>query len=215
LGLVDAALAVGRFDPTRRELKQMTSFTGPPTEVRPHALVVYESMFGNTKAVAEVVALALSHDFEVDLTECGSAPCPVPDDIALLVVGAPTHAFSLSRANTRENARQQAPANAHPSQSGLRDWLGQLQHGGRLAWPAGLVAAAFDTKVAHPRLPGSAAAVAAKKLRRLGVSVVVAPKTFHVEGTLGPLVDGESDASLLWGRELAGACLTSRKATSG
>jgi hypothetical protein len=187
----------------------------PFTGVRPHALVIYESMFGNTKALAEVVALALSRDFEVDLTECSSAPTPVPADVALLVVGAPTHAFSLSRANTRDSARQQAPSSAHPSQSGLRDWLGRLQHAGRPAGPAGLVAAAFDTKVVHPRLPGSAAAVAARKLRRLGVSVVVAPKTFYVEGTQGPLVDGESDASLQWGRELAGVCLTSRKATSG
>lgn len=193
----------------------MSSYNSPLTGVRPHALVVYESMFGNTKAVAEVVALALSHDFEVDLTECGSAPTPVPDEVALLVVGAPTHAFSLSRASTRDSARQQTPPTAHPSESGLRDWLGRLEHCGRPAGPTGLVAAAFDTKVARPRLPGSAAAVAAKKLRRLGVSVMVAPKTFYVEGTQGPLVDGESDASLQWGRELVGACLTSRKATSG
>jgi hypothetical protein len=192
----------------------MPSFSGPRTELRPRALVVYESMFGNTKAVAEVVALALSRDFEVDLTECGSAPCPLPDDVALLVVGAPTHAFSLSRANTRGSARQQAPATARPSESGLRDWLGCLQHNGRASRPAGLVAAAFDTKVAHPRLPGSAAGAAAKKLHHLGVDVVVAPKTFYVEGTQGPLVDGEGDAALEWGRALAGACLTARSATS-
>jgi hypothetical protein len=206
---------MSRFDPARRELKQMSSFSGPPTETRPHALVVYESMFGNTKAVAEVVALGLSHDFEVDLVECGSAPCPVPDDVALLVVGGPTHAFSLSRANTRESARQQAPPTARPSESGIREWLSRLGHTDRPAVPTGLVAAAFDTKVAHPRFPGSAASAAAKRLRRLGVSVVVAPKTFYVDGMQGPLIDGESDASLEWGRALAGACLTSRRATSG
>lgn len=192
----------------------MSSSSRPRTEVRPHALVVYESMFGNTKAVAEVVALALSRDFEVDLTECGQAPCPLPEDVALLVVGAPTHAFSLSRANTRDSAREQAPPTAHPSESGIRDWLGRLEHTPRKARPPALVAAAFDTKAARPRLPGSAAAVAARKLRRLGVSVVVAPKTFYVEGMQGPLVDGETDASLEWGRALAGTCLTSRNAPS-
>jgi hypothetical protein len=139
--------------------------------------VVYESMFGNTRTVAEVVALALSRDFEVDLVECGEAPSPLPDDVALLVVGAPTHAFSLSRANTRDSARQQAPAAVRPSDLGLRDWLGQLTHSGRRSDPAGVVAAAFDTKVAHPRLPGSAAVAATKKLHRLGFSTAIAPKT--------------------------------------
>lgn len=192
----------------------MSSVGGPHTEARPRALVVYESMFGNTRAVAEVVALALSRDFEVDLTECGNAPCPIPEDVALLVVGAPTHAFGLSRPNTRDSARQQAPSGAHPTESGLRDWLVCLRRDGGSAGRAGLVAAAFDTKVAHPRLPGSAAAAAAKKLRRLGVSVVVDPRTFYVEGMQGPLVAGESDASLEWGRGLAAACLTSGNATS-
>ena len=93
----------------------MSTFSSLPTELRPRALVVYESMFGNTKAVAESVALALSRDFEVDLTECGSAPLPLPDDVALLVVGAPTHAFSLSRENTRDSAQQEAPATARTS----------------------------------------------------------------------------------------------------
>jgi hypothetical protein len=192
----------------------MSLGNGLRTERRPRALVVYESMFGNTKAVAEVVALGLSRDFEVDLIEVGEAPSPVPDDVALLVVGAPTHAFSLSRANTRDSARQQAPATARPSESGLRDWLGRLQHSGRQALPTGLVAAAFDTKVAHPRMPGSAAGAAAKKLRHLGVRVVVAPQTFYVEGMQGPLVDGQTDASLAWARALAAACLTSRNATA-
>ena len=192
----------------------MPSVGGPRIEARPRALVVFESMFGNTRAVAEVVALALSRDFEVDLTECGNAPCPIPDDVALLVVGAPTHAFGLSRENTRDSARQQAPAGSHPSESGLRDWLGCLRRDGRSAGHPGLVAAAFDTKVAHPRLPGSAAAAATRKLRRLGVSVVVDPRTFYVEGMQGPLVAGESDASLEWGRAVGGSCLASRNATS-
>lgn len=186
----------------------------PRTDRRPPALVVYESMFGNTQAVAEVVALGLSRDFEVDLIEVGEAPSPIPDDVALLVVGAPTHAFSLSRANTRDSARQQASATARPSESGLRDWLSRLQQSGRQALPAGLVAAAFDTKVARPRMPGSAAGAAAKKLRHLGVRVVVAPQTFYVVGMQGPLVDGQSDASLAWARSLAAAYVTSGSATA-
>ena len=192
----------------------MRSSNGSDTEVRPRALVVYESMFGNTEAVAKAVALGLAHDFDVDLTECGSAPSPVPDDVALLVVGAPTHAFSLSRAGTRDSARQQASSTARPSEFGVREWLDGLDRKLQGTGATQLVAAAFDTKVAHPRLPGSAARAAAKKLHRLGLRAVVSPKTFLVEGTEGPLVEGEADAAFRWGRGLAGACLSSRSSAS-
>ncbi len=59
------------------------------------ALVVYESMFGNTEAVARAVAGGLSGSMEVEVYEVSRAPSPVTGPIDLLVVGGPTHAFSL------------------------------------------------------------------------------------------------------------------------
>jgi hypothetical protein len=72
------------------------------------AVVVFESMFGNTKAIAEAVADALSTVLPVELVEVGTASEVVPRDVALLVVGGPTHAFGMSRPDTRRTAVRQA-----------------------------------------------------------------------------------------------------------
>jgi hypothetical protein len=173
-------------------------------ESRPRALVIYESMFGNTKSVAQAVALGLAATFEVELTEVDDAPSELPKGLALLVVGGPTHAFGLSREGTRDDARRQLPAGqAAPSSTGIREWLETLPHAPKDAPMEGPLTAAFDTKVSHPNLPGSAAHAAARRLRRLGYLEAVPPRTFHVEGTSGPLATGEHDAAFSWGSDLA------------
>lgn len=107
------------------------------------ALVVYESLFGNTEAVARAVAagLASPHVSAVDVVEVHDAPASVPAGVDLVVVGGPTHAFGLTRAGTRADAmrrsRTAAPARAT---IGLREWLdGLAPAADRLA-----VAATFD-----------------------------------------------------------------------
>ena len=67
------------------------------------AWVVYESIFGTTRWVATSVAEELGTSMEVELHEVSQVG-PLPPDLDLLVVGAPTHAFGLSRASTREDA---------------------------------------------------------------------------------------------------------------
>jgi flavodoxin len=74
------------------------------------ALIVYESMFGNTRQIAEAVAegLRAGHDaapVEVGLVEVGEAPATVAD-VDLLVVGGPTHALGMSRPETRQSATE-------------------------------------------------------------------------------------------------------------
>jgi hypothetical protein len=60
--------------------------------------------------------------------------------------------------------------------------------------------AIFDTKLATPRwLPGSAGRRAAKLLKRLGIAVEVAPESFYVRTSLGPLIDGELARARQWG----------------
>jgi hypothetical protein len=63
--------------------------------------------------------------------------------------------------------------------------------------------AAFDTRISRPRLPGSAAAAAEKRLRRLGFRVLARFQSFFVEGTTGPLARGELERARRWGEELA------------
>ncbi|GID32385.1 flavodoxin family protein [Paractinoplanes brasiliensis] len=161
------------------------------------ALVVYESMFGNTEAVARAVADGLGEAFEVRLAEARDIPST--DDVDLLVVGAPTHAFGLSRPSTRQDAAKKGEVRPATADVGIREYLDLLPA------RADLAAAAFDTKVAKPALPGSAAHKAHRRLRRLGCRMARPPETFKVTGTTGPLLAGELERAQRWAAELATA----------
>jgi hypothetical protein len=119
---------------------------------RPAALVVYESMFGNTEEVAKAVAEGLRLEgVETTVVEARSAPHAVARDLDLLVVGAPTHAFSLSRAASRQDAVSQGAA-PQRADLGVREWLESCRHDRRS--PVAL--AAFDTRMSRVRwLPQS------------------------------------------------------------
>jgi hypothetical protein len=161
-----------------------------------HAWVVYESMFGNTREVAQAVAEGLRESAQVEVHEV-SAATPLPPDLDLLVVGGPTHAFGLSRASSRSDAATKSHRAVESSAMGVREWLAALDGA---SVPTAY--ATFDTRVNHPRMPGSAAKKAAKRLRRLGGTQTTEPESFWVEGTEGPLVDGELERARGWGREL-------------
>ena len=92
------------------------------------ALVVYESMFGNTKQVAQAIARGLEKSAEVELVEVSEAP-PNPDvDVDLIVAGGPTHAFSMSRASTRGDAIDRGATEGEQG-IGLREWIEALPEG--------------------------------------------------------------------------------------
>ncbi|MDP3894351.1 flavodoxin domain-containing protein [Nocardioides sp.] len=161
------------------------------------ALVVYESMFGNTEEIARAIGAGLAEQLEVDVISINHAPHTVSAEVSLLLVGGPTHAFSLSRKRTREDAVRQG---AHAiTESGLREWLDQFQ-------PAGsqLHVRTFDTRVTKVRrLPGSAAAAAARRARRRGLSHVHRGESFYVTGVAGPLDAHEAERATEWGRQVA------------
>lgn len=160
------------------------------------ALVVYESMFGNTKEIAHAVGNGLSSYLRVDVAEVGTAETNV-DDVDLLVVGAPTHAFGLSRPSTRQDAARQGTGAIVSAGQGLREWLTCLTGPAKETF-----AAAFDTRVAKPRVPGSAAHAAARRLQRAGFRKAAKAQSFYVVGTPGPLVNGELERARHWGDEL-------------
>jgi hypothetical protein len=160
------------------------------------ALVVYESMFGNTRDVARAIAEGLGTRLTVRTCEVGEAPAVVDDTIGLLVAGGPTHAFGMSRPTTRHSAAEQAGGALVSLGNGVREWLAGLPG-------TSVPAAAFDTRVGHPRVPGSAAHAVGRRLRRLGCRMVVPAETFWVEGTPGPVMPGELDRARSWGERLA------------
>lgn len=165
----------------------------------PRALVVYESMFGNTEQVAEAVCRGLLLE-EVDavLREVASAPPELGDDLDLLVVGGPTHAFSMSRASTRHDAVVKGAREAR-AETGLREWLASVRID---AEPPPLVAA-FDTRVTKVRrLPQAAGPSANRAARHRGLRPITKPVGFLVDDISGPLVAHELERAVAWGREL-------------
>src|ERR1043166_2994916 len=67
------------------------------------AAVVYESWFGNTRAVAEAVARGLGERYDVTLCSVDDPP-PAVDQLDLLVLGGPTPVPGLSSVTAREAA---------------------------------------------------------------------------------------------------------------
>jgi hypothetical protein len=159
------------------------------------ALVVYESMFGNTEEIARAVADGLAQHLQVQTVPVTDAPVQVPDDVALLVVGGPTHAFGMSRHGTREDASRRGAQGA--AQTGVREWLD------RVSMAAGTRVAAFDTRIDKVGVPGSAARAIARRLRRRGGKPLAPPQTFRVRDIPGPLVPTARGRARIWGTELA------------
>lgn len=160
------------------------------------ALVVYETMFGNTRAIAEAIAEGLSIGATVEITDVADAPLEIPPEVDVLVVGGPTHVFSMSRRQTR----QEALAHGAPSREveyGIRGWLATLPVGGH---PQDF--AAFDTRVDTRLIPGAASRSATRVARHLGFRTTK-PESFLVGGYEGPLISGELDRAREWGRQLS------------
>lgn len=160
------------------------------------ALVVYESMFGNTGRIARSVGDGLATVMETEVRDVRRGE-PLPDNADLIVLGAPTHAFSLSRPSTRADAMRQGAPSQDPT-VGLREWIAEQTLAGRTI-------AVFDSRAAKARhLPGSAARSAVRLLRRRGVSQPLGVASFYVGDVAGPLLPGELDRAAAWGRLLAG-----------
>lgn len=167
------------------------------------ALVVFESSFGNTGQVAEAVWEGMRTRLpDVALLDVASAPRRLPPELELLVVGAPTQAFGMSRPRTREDAQRQAGVPEPGPTLGVREWLRELEPPQRPVH-----AATFDTRIHTPHVPGSAAVGAWRVLRRDGFQVSAEAESFWVLGIRGPLRDGELDRARSWGVSLASLVL--------
>jgi flavorubredoxin len=163
------------------------------------ALVAYESMFGNTERVARAVAAGLRLEgVETTVLDVSHAGPPQLADIDLLVVGAPTHGFSLSRPASRSDAVRRGGRD-DAGEVGVREWLGTLPDTDRR-----LLAAAFDTRVTKVRyLPASASRRAARLLAEHGYHLVSPPMGFLVHDVAGPLESREIDRAIAWSRRVA------------
>ncbi len=165
------------------------------------AVVVYESMYGNTHRVADAIGRGLAAGGEVVVIPVAQAAPALVTDADLLVVGGPTHAHGMSRASTRKAAVDQAKDNPidPASGAGVREWL-------RTIPPLAVSAAAFDTRagVAPALLTGRASKGIAKQLHQHGFGQVAEPESFLVDKD-NHLEPGEEARAEEWGARLAAA----------
>ena len=145
------------------------------------AIVVYESMYGNTHLVADAIGAGLSTVFDVSVVPVAQADPAVLAGADLVVVGGPTHAHGMSRPSTRKAAVEAASKpvgglTVEPEAlgQGLRDWFGSL---GQYQ----VKAAAFDTRMHGPAaLTGRASKGVTRLLREHGFEVTEEPESFLV-----------------------------------
>ena len=160
------------------------------------AVVVYESLWGNTAAIARAIADGIG-----DGAQALSTAEATPDEVAgtdLIVAGAPVFAFRMSSDRIRADiaARPEPgapmPDLSHPS---LQSWLDALA-------PGTASCAAFDTEVRGPF--GKAAPTIAKALQTKGYHLLEPGEGFVVSGKYGPLRGGELQRANHWGERLRG-----------
>lgn len=168
-------------------------------------LIVYESMFGNTRHVAEAIAAALKPRSEIEIVPVGKATPQLVAWADLVIVGAPTHVHGMSSTNSRHSAADRVvqPGNTlqlepEAEATGIREWLATLPKG------TGKAAVAFDTRIKAPSIiTGRASTSIAKALHAHGFKLAIEPESFLVTSQSG-LVEGELDRAREWAEGLVG-----------
>ena len=165
------------------------------------ALIIVESCFGNTRAIADSIAAGLiDGGVDAQVVDIDEAPNSLPADLDLLMLGAPTHNRGLPTAATR--AKACAQAGSGKASHGIGGWLETT------VIPASTTAAAFDTVISKGWLSGSAAKAIAKALQRHQGRRTVSTRSFVVTASKGPLATGQETDAHSWGRELAASANT-------
>ncbi len=166
------------------------------------ALVVYESMYGNTRHIAEAIAEGLRWSMPADVVLARDAIGLDLEGVELVVVGGPTHAWGISSKRTRDGA---AKVTKHPDhlldmshwEIGIRDWLDQADGMHKCR------GVSFDTRFDKPKLvTGSAARSIQRRLNHAGFRAIDKPNSFRVTGMAGPLVPGEGSRAEQWGEAI-------------
>lgn len=169
-------------------------------------VIIYESLFGDTREIAEAIAEGIEEGDafgEVRCLPAGSAGTAA-EGADLTVVGGPTHVLGMSSersrtagaANERKAGRGEM-VEIDPAAPGVREWLEALP-----APAPGSRAAAFDTR-SESRFSGGAAKRIAHVLEKRGYTMATSPEGFTVEATDGPLRAGEVTRARAWGAALA------------
>lgn len=178
------------------------------------AVVIVESMFGNTLSIAEAIRAGMQAHCAVSVV--GVTRVESTDFLGtdVVVVGGPTHVHSLSTEASRQSAAlvaldSELELESNAAGNGIREWLQLVQ---REELPD--LYAAFDTRVRGLHLiTGAASRQIDAKLRRLGTNPILPPMSFLV-GPDHKLLAGERDRAQEWGDQVARAVLARLHSTT-
>jgi len=142
------------------------------------ALIIYDSMYGNTEKIAQAIGGAIAGDVKV--VRVGEVNPSELEAVDLLIVGSPTQG-------------------GRPTQA-IQDFLDRSSSAIK-----GINVAAFDTRLSArwPRIFGYAAGRIAGNLKGKGGTLVASPEGFFVKGTKGPLKEGELERAASWAKGIA------------
>jgi flavodoxin len=169
------------------------------------AVVIYESMFGNTRAIAFAIGTGLAEYFDVTVIAVGQAYPTSYNQADLIVVGGPTHVRGMSRPSTRQGAAKQAAESSggltlEPGAlgEGLREWFSS-----RVTSRGHALAAAFDTRIRGPAVvTGRASKGISGALRCQDYELIAKPESFLVTKA-NELLPGEQNRARAWAASLA------------
>jgi flavodoxin len=147
------------------------------------ALVIYDSVFGNTEQIAKAISDALAEKGQSRLVQAAKANLADLNGIDLLVVGAPTQ------------GGRPTPA--------VQEFLKTIPSDGL----KGVKSATFDTRInrggtgTFAKIFGYAAKRMEPQLTQRGANHI-ASEGFSVKGRQGPLQDGEVERAKEWAKKL-------------
>lgn len=141
-------------------------------------LIIYDSLYGNTEQIANAIGGGIGG--EVKVVKVGEANVDELSSYDLLVVGSPT-----------QGGRHTVATKA---------FLDKIA-GGALK---GKSVAVFDTrmKTVMVKLFGYAAGRIADELKDKGGNLIAPAEPFYVKSSKGPLLDGELERAIAWGKTI-------------
>jgi len=142
------------------------------------ALVVYDSVYGNTEKIARAIGGAIAG--EVRVLRASEVNPSELKSIDLLIVGSPTQGGRPTKA--------------------IQDFLGKLPD----TAIKGLNVAAFDTRLSTKLVGifGYGAGRIADTLKRKGGVLTLPPEPFFVKSREGPLKEGELERAAAWAKRI-------------
>ena len=144
------------------------------------ALIVYDSLYGNTEQIARAIASGLTAMGEVRVARVSDvSPSEIPG-AKLVIIGSPTQGGRPTKA----------------MQEFIAGIPGDALKGAKVA--------AFDTRISTKLVGvfGYAAGRIGGNLNKKGGTLVESPEGFFVKSTKGPLKDGELERAAKWAESL-------------